>query len=498
MPERVALTVRRALLFIAGSEALYLFAAFCAESVLEMDPLMWHREAIDMLTSLFVVPWGPALCLLALERRTRMERSGIRADLAVLFGLLVWIVVPFALRFGLTFNTAYSWYNHLVLFFGVYALVTQADTPRLDQAIDWAAALFAGLSFALGIPTLRAAMLGSAVGVQLNGYGLGLDGSNFLSFGLHYNITGMIAVCCALFSLAGFCRRKNPVAKLFHLAAFALMALCVVLSQSRTSRYALLLAGFAGCYGLASTRLPIQRALTRNAAALCCSLVLLFSGYAGARALTNAALSHYARVQALTLAQADDAAEALAGADALDDADGEDDADEQYAEGEESDADAQDVTVKTSRPAIDATFSDRTQIWQNLFDLWKREPKRFIIGSGMGNTGNLIVQGTIHEANGSVAVHNSYLQFIADYGIIGFALLCAFLVMQVPGAIRVLLSQNAHPGDRVFVMLAASQLLTALMESQPLGAMSASSLALFFSLAVIRARDASLRGSMPQ
>ena len=97
MPERVALTVRRALLFIAGSEALYLFAAFCAESVLEMDPLMWHREAIDLLTSLFVVPWGPALCLLALERRTRMERSGIRADLAVLFGLLVWIVVPFAL-----------------------------------------------------------------------------------------------------------------------------------------------------------------------------------------------------------------------------------------------------------------------------------------------------------------------------------------------------------------------------------------------------------------
>lgn len=482
MPDRIARAVRRALLFIAGNVALYLFAAFCSASVLGMDPLLWHREAVDMFASLVVVPWGSALCLLALERRARMEKPAVRADLAVLFALLAWVVVPFCLRFGLTFNTAYSGYNHLVLFFGVYALVTQEDERGFERAIDWASALFAGLSLALGVPALCAALTGGALYTEIGKIGLGLDGRNFLSFGLHYNTTGMIAVCCALFSLAGFCRRKNPLGKLFHLAAFALMTLCVVLSQSRTSRYALLLALFAGCYGLASAKLPIRRAAARHAAALCCALALLVSGYAGAGALTDAALAHYAHMQTPLPITKGGEAIPLERVDAQETPEIQDASEPQVAE---------------ARPAVDATFSDRTRIWRNLFDLWKNEPKRFILGNGMGNSGRLIVDGTIHEANGGVSVHNSYLQFIADYGIVGFALLCAFLGMLAPAALRLLFSPDARPGDRAFVMLAVSQLLTALMESQPLGAMSASSLALFFSMAVIRVRDASLRGATP-
>lgn len=483
MPDRIARFVRRALLCVAGNEALFLLAAFCSASVLGMDPLAWHREATDMFASLFVVPWGAALCLLALERRARMDQPGVRPDLAVLFVLLAWIVVPFVFRFGITFNTAYSAYNHLVLFFGVYALATQEDESRFERTIDWAATLFTGLSFALGVPAMLAVLRATAFGTEPGGFGFGLaTHMKCLSFGLHYNITGMISVCCALFALAGFCRRRHPLARLAHLAAFALMALCVVLSQSRTSRYALLFACFVGCYALASVRLPIRRLALRHAVALGCAAAVLVCGYVGSRALTDAALSHYARVQSAALHE--QATQASQDAQTAQD----DGAQETAAQP------AQDVPTVKARAAVDSTFSARTDIWRNLINLWKSEPKRFVIGNGMGNTGSLIVGGTPLEPLGAVAAHNAYLQFIADYGVIGFALLCVFLAMFVPGALRLLLSKNTRPGDRVFVMLVLSQLLTGLMESQPLGAMSSSSLALFFSLAVIRVRGASPRG----
>ena len=500
MAEKTVRSLRGALLCAAGNEALYLIAAFCCASVLNMGPLAWYREATDMFFSLIVVPWGAALCLLTLERRARLSPPRVRADLAVLLALFLWILVPFAIRFGITFNTAYSWYNHLVLFFGVYAAVTQADSAHFERVIDLACALFAALSFALGIPAVRAVLAAGTVGPETGGIAFGLDAENFLSFGLHYNTTGMIAVCCALFSLAGVCRRKNPLARLAHLAAFLLMALCVVLSQSRTSRYALLGALAVGCFGFAGARLPIRHVAMRHAAALCGALVVLVSSYAGASTLTGTALLHYARTQAgsadvgaarspslsaqellVSSARAEEPRNSASGA-------------REEAPPAETAQDEPAQLVPAARPAIDATFSERTLLWRNLFALWKREPKRFILGNGMGNTGSLILSGTAYENTGGIAVHNGYLQFIADYGIIGFALLAAFLLMLLPAALRVLLSPQSRGGDRVFVMLAAAQLLTALMESQPLGAMSSTSLALFFSLAVIRVRDATLRG----
>ena len=499
MAERIVRSLRRALLRAAGNEALYLIAAFCSASVLSMGPLAWYREATGMFFSLIVVPWGAALCLLTLERRARLDPPRIRADLAVLFALFLWILVPFAIRFGITFNTAYSWYNHLVLFFGVYAAVTQADKAHFERVIDLACALFAALSFALGVPAMRAVFAAGTVGPETGGIVYGLDAENCLSFGLHYNTTGMIAVCCALSSLAGACRRKNPFSKLLHFAAFSLMALCVVLSQSRTSRYALLGALAAGCFGYAGARLPIRHAAMRHAAALCGALVVLVSSYAGASSLMGTALSHYARTQAsgvtagAAFAPALSAQEPLIPSARAEEGETQPSGAREEAAPETAQAES-DQSAPAARPAIDATFSERTLLWRNLFDLWKREPKRFILGNGMGNTGSLIVAGTASEGIGAIAVHNSYLQFIADYGIVGFALLAAFLLMLLPAAARVLLSPQSRGGDRVFVMIAAAQLLTALMESQPLGAMSSTSLALFFALAVIRVRDASLRG----
>ena len=41
------------------------------------------------------------------------------------------------------------------------------------------------------------------------------------------------------------------------------------------------------------------------------------------------------------------------------------------------------------------------------------------------------------ESGGSTPAHNAYLQYAADFGLIGFALLAAFLAMQVLPCLRV-------------------------------------------------------------
>ena len=481
MPEKIAQTVRRALLRAAGSEALFLFAAFVSASLLTMDPLVWYAEATQMFDAYVIVPWGAALCLLRLERRARMEIAERRADLAVLFALLVWIAVPFTVRFGLTFNTACSWYNHMALFFGLYALVTEADAARFERILDASCALFAALSLALGALTLYCVLSVNTLGLEVGGLGFGLDGEDCLVYGLHYNITGMTVVCCALFSLLGFCRRKNPAVRALHLAGAALMTLATVLTQSRTSRYALLVSFAVGCYGLLSVRLPLRRTPLRHAAALCCALVVLVGGYAGAKTLTHAALSHYADVRTARLMGEVPSVPFVSTALAQEPVD-------------EAAATAV-VNAKRARAASSSTFSNRTRIWDNLLNYWKQNPKYFLIGNGMGRTGSLIVQGTGQESGGAVAVHNAYLQFAADYGLVGFALLAVFLCMCVPRTLRALLSPMAKPGDRVLVMLVVSQLLTGLMESRPLAAMSPSSLALFFALAALFVRDRALRAA---
>ncbi len=472
-------SLRAALLAVAGSEALYLLCAFCSASLLDMGPLFWYREAVDLFRSLIVVPWGGALCLLSLERRERGLALAPRADAALLLALLVWIVAPFLLRFGLTFNTAYSAYNHLALFFGLYLPVAAMRSRDLSRTVDAACTLFAALSYALAVPALCSVFAGRAFGLETGGIGFGPDAEGCLCFGLHYNITGMIAVCCALLCIAGALRRRTAAGVAFFSIPAALMAICAALTQSRTSRYALLLSLAALCYGCASARLPLRRAAARHVAAAALAAAVLACGYAGSGAVTQAALVHYARVR--TGASAAPVASALA-----------EEAAQIAPEASETPA----APAVVSRAVGDATFSERTAVWKNLFALWREEPLHFFIGNGMGRTGSRVVQGTIHEANGSVSIHNGYLQFIADYGLIGFALLAALLCLLARDALFLLLSPAARACDRAFVALSASQLLTALMESQPLGAMSSSSLALFFALAVVRARARDVRAAM--
>lgn len=488
MANKAACAVRRALLWFIGNEALFLFFAFIftSSSVLRMDPLLWYSDQIDAFASYFVLSWGAALCLLRLERRAQIDRPQVRADTLILFILLAWLVVPFAIRFGFRPANITCWYNHTVVFFGLYALVTDADMRHLDSVIDLTSALFAALSFVLGVLTLYCVLTVQNLGedpvstIAGGGYVFGLVGNDFFTFGLHYNDTGMVAVCCALLSLIGFCRRKHPIARLMHLIPAAMMMLVVVLCRSRTSRYALLGALAVGCYGMLADRFPIRRGAARHAAALACALVVLVGGYFAADITTNAALGHYARVRTARIAQTAANTSAVHPSAVLPSP-----APLSQEEPDNSPADAP-VSANNARPAVDSTFSDRTIIWSNLFEFWQEHPNYLIYGNGMHRTGSFLVKNTMNTVE-AVAVHNMYLQFIADYGIIGFALLAAFFGLLVPRAFRVFFARRpeSHPGDRVFVMIVVSQLLTGLMESQPMAPASAPNLALFFSLAVL-------------
>lgn len=518
--KKLSQAARSILLNMAGNESLFLFAAFLSVGVLSMAPLGWYAEMTDAFAGYVVAPWGMALCLLRLERRTRRPDAPVRADIAALFVLLMWMIVPFAIRFGFTFNNVSSWHGYAVVYFGVYAMVSEEAPERRERLFDLACALFGALSLAMGGALLYCAATVQAFGLELGGYGFGLCDGIYLCNGLHYNITGMIAVCCAMMSLAGCGRSRHVLGKVAYALAAAVMTAVIVLTQSRTARYALILALAAGCYSVVACAKGIKGTVKRQLAGIAAAALVAVLGYVGASALTDAALRHYEQVNAARLAASELSARAeaqnaenarmenagIAPETAEPDpaaAAGEEPA--QIPQGEPDTADAAvrpetgnegaaaiavigaDVQLE-AREAVDATLSGRTDVWKNLFRLWREEPKHFLIGNGVGRTGSRVVEGTIHEQNGAVALHNTYLQFIADFGLVGFLLLCAFAAAILRPVLRVFFGKRSGRGYLPLCMLVLASLLTGMMESAPLGAMTPMNLALFFALALLGAQ----------
>jgi len=197
--------------------------------------------------------------------------------------------------------------------------------------------------------------------------------------------------------------------------------------------------------------------------------------YMGMSMLTDAALRHYAMQRAkmtssVTLIQS------------------------AYAQEEAAQQTEQkpEIEVPKARPAMDATFSIRTELWKNLFKLWKENPRHFVIGNGVGRTGSRIIQGTYLESSGGVMVHNTYLQYIADFGLIGFGLLAVFMAIMMGPFMRVLFAPEAK-GMRAHCMMVVIAVMTGLMESPPLTAMSPMNIMLFYSLGQIMGCSRDLR-----
>ena len=223
--------VRSGVFAFLGNPGVYALMAFMVTGMFTPGVLGVYRGWIELNV---LVPWGLALAIVHLVRRVKQGKQPVRWDVGVLLVLFVWLLVPFMLRFGFARNNIYSWQNHAIVFFGIYALGSSLEEAQLGKTMDLAGAVGAVITFVFcGALLLAAAMgLGSDDWAEF-GFGVYLDA--YLCSGAHYNTTGMLAMCASLFCLMGVCRAKGKVAKLAHLIP-SLMAMAIKTSRS-SSRF---------------------------------------------------------------------------------------------------------------------------------------------------------------------------------------------------------------------------------------------------------------------
>ena len=468
MKERIAGALRKTLVGALTDEGLFLLVSFFFSSVLSSRVFGWYTEIIDLLSRYVLLPWGAVLCAARLTRAS--EKQLTAPDTLALTALYAWMLVPFFVRFGVTFNNMVTWYGYAVVYFGIYAMTREETPQRLERVLDRVCAGSAVTAMLLGCPLLYCAATVTTYTHDLGGDPFGVFEGELWA-GYHYNLLGMIALCLLMLCLTGASRARRKGFKALYLIPAAVMTLTVVLTQSRTARYAMLLAFAVGVYGALQDRLRLKAA-ARHLAALMCAAAVLAGGYIACGALTDAAVEHY-NTYRHTAAAAEEVPQQSA----------------QTAEEPAQNAEKPAESTHTKRGAGGGTFSDRTTIWKNLFSLWAENPKHMVIGNGVGRTGSRIVEGTIHEENGSVAIHNTYLQFVADFGLVGFAIKVLFLVMMAGACVRVFFAngERRFAGGRTLCMLVVASLATGMMESQPLGAQTPMNMMLYFAFGVLAA-----------
>ena len=175
MTQKVAKNIRTMFLSAAQNVGLFVFTAFFVTGTLCMEPMAWYRTQIDLVNQYVVLPWGMALCLLRLERRRNALNDATRRDVQALFALLLWIVVPFVLRFGITFNNVGAWYNHTVVYFGIYAFLSEMDGQEREKTFDLFVLLCGVMTFILSGALLYCEATATTIyaGAQSIGFGLG-------------------------------------------------------------------------------------------------------------------------------------------------------------------------------------------------------------------------------------------------------------------------------------------------------------------------------------
>lgn len=484
--DQLAVKCRKGLMCILENEALFLLAAFLLRGILFVDTLKWHMEDLTRLYTYVLCPWGGALIGLRLARLGQ-KKSG--SEMPVLFLLFIWITVPLLWRFGPTFNNIVTDIGYAIVFFGVYASIREREETVRERRLLEMGVLFTVLSIIWCGLLLYCAVTGKQIGEDTGGLPFGVF-RGFLFAGIHYNSVGMMAIGCLFMSMALFACGKRALLRAAGAAGAVLAALVIILSQSRTSRYAMLIALAFGAFMKMWVWPGMKNGGIRKILAVLCAAMVLAGGYALSGLITRAALAHYEKLAGQTGTQTGQTAESVQESETQN---GEGIL-QGVAETMVASAAAESNMTGKSREAVDATFSDRTNIWRNLFDLWRGDLKKMLMGRGVGNTGRLIAHDTIHEAEGSAAVHNTYLQFMADFGLIGFMLQAAFLLCILPRLFRGV-SYGAEHGESGLLsmgMLVVAVLLIGLMESAPLGQMTPTNLVLYPALAFLTAKGETL------
>lgn len=526
--------IRDIMLAVFGNEALFLIVAFLYATLGDNAIAAWYREPVSLLYGYIVIPWGAALCLLRLQRRAASLEPA-RADVVTLFVLYLWILVPFAIRFGFTGKNATAWYGYAVMFFGIYASISERKQREREMLMATMSVLSAVFAYVFCGALLFCAWSGTIYAADLGPFGFGAV-EGWLCSGVHYNITGMIVISLCMMCVMGVGYYRNILLKLFCLIPAVMSMAVIVLSQSRTSRYALLAVMAAAAFD------GVRRALCRRnvaaglLAAVLAGAVVLGGGYWGADRMTRAAIAHYnqlaydAALQAALAEQAEaqqaepSAEETMAAEEPTEPSAEEMTAEapvepsaEEAPEAQPTEPSAEEAPVESVEPSTeevseasveaaaepavpeiqisevqarvlantDGSFSNRTDIWRAVFMLWRDNPKMMMIGNGANQTGHKIGQ-YISWTDG-VAVHNAYLQWAADFGLIGLVPQIVFLAIAVWQTIRVFFASKRPRGALGLCMMAFAGLLIGMMESATLSAMLPINLMFMFALAQLSA-----------
>lgn len=499
--------IRDIVLAVFGNEALFLIVTFLYATLGDSAIVAWYREPMSLLYGYIVVPWGAALCLLRLQRRASSLEPA-RADVVTLFVLYLWILVPFAIRFGFTGKNVTAWHGYAVMFFGIYASISERKQREREMLMATMSVLSAVFAYVFCGALLFCAWSGTIYAADLGPFGFGAV-EGWLCSGVHYNITGMIVISLCMMCVMGVGYHRNILLKLFCLIPAVMSMAVIVLTQSRTSRYALLAVLAAAAFD------GVRRALCRRnvaaglLAAVLAGAVVLGGGYWGADRMTRAAVAHYnqlaydAALQA-ALAEQAEAQQAEPSAEEAPEAQPtESSAEEAPVEAVEPSAEeVSEASVEAAaEPAVpeiqisevqarelantDGSFSNRTDIWRAVFMLWRDNPKMMMIGNGVNQTGHKIGQ-YISWTDG-VAVHNAYLQWAADFGLVGLVPQIVFLAIAVWQTIRVFFASKRPRGALGLCMMAFAGLLIGMMESATLSAMLPINLMFMFALAQLSA-----------
>ena len=534
--------IRDIMLAVFGNEALFLIVAFLYATLGDNAIAAWYREPVSLLYGYIVIPWGAALCLLRLQRRAASLEPA-RADVVTLFVLYLWILVPFAIRFGFTGKNATAWYGYAVMFFGIYASISERKQREREMLMATMSVVSAVFAYVFCGALLFCAWSGTIYAADLGPFGFGAV-EGWLCSGVHYNITGMIVISLCMMCVMGVGYYRNILLKLFCLIPAVMSMAVIVLSQSRTSRYALLAVLAAAAFDGVRRALCRRNAAAGLLAAVLAGAVVLGGGYWGADRMTRAAIAHYnqlaydAALQAALAEQAEEQQAEPSAEEATTEAPVEPSVEETTVETpvepsveetmaetpvepsaeevpevavepsaeetpveapvEAAEPPAQEAAAEPAVPEIqisevqarelantDGSFSNRTDIWRAVFMLWHDNPKMMMIGNGVNQTGYKIGQ-YISWTDG-VAVHNAYLQWAADFGLIGLVPQIVFLAIAVWQTIRVFFASKRPRGALGLCMMAFAGLLIGMMESATLNAMLPINLMFMFALAQLSA-----------
>ena len=459
--EKLVNRVRGVLLDIMTDTGLFALAIFLYTTFSGAAYWTQFGDSYFLVLRYLLIPWG-AMLLVTRFQRAQQKRL-FSADTVVLGLLVVWMIVPFGLRFGITYSNLSNWFCYPVVFFGIYAKLKEEEPERRAQELDRLCAFSAAVSFVLGVALLYTVVTVQAFGKAYGGFAFGVESNGVLCAGVNPNPTAMMAAALAMLGLTGAVRRRHPLAKAAHLIPAVMMALVVVFTQSRTSRLALLLGLAVSAYGALCTGLK-GRAAVRHGAGIACALAVLVLGYAGADALTRAAVAHYRGEPVLV-------ASAVA---------------------EEAQPEKTPVPAAANakvRQGYDNTFSMRTLRWKQLFAFWRENPKYLLIGNGVGRSGGIVVLEAFDGGADWAFVHNAFLEFIADFGLIGFAILLAFFVLILRPVLRAFYARgDAHEtGMHVLAGLAVAMLVTGAMESFLLQTFTPANTMFFLTLGILTA-----------